>query len=48
MRPEIGLDYEIGYNVELRTAFRYNYVASGSDLPSLPYFAINVGFVWSN
>ena len=48
VRPEIGLDYEINYNVGLRASFRYNYVASGNELPSLPYFAINVGFIWSN
>ena len=48
VRPEIGLDYEVGYNVAIRGSFRYNYVASGSDLPSLPYFAFNIGFVWSN
>ena len=47
VRPEIGLDYEVNYNVGIRTSFRYNYIASGSDLPSLPNFAINVGFVWS-
>ncbi|MEJ2163480.1 MAG: outer membrane beta-barrel protein [Robiginitalea sp.] len=48
LRPEIGLDYEINYNVGLRASFRYNYVASGDELPSLPYFAINLGLVWSN
>ena len=47
VRPEIGLDYKINYDVGIRTAFRYNYVASGSDLPSLPSFAINVGLVWN-
>jgi hypothetical protein len=47
VRPEIGLDYEINYNMGIRTSFRYNYIASGSDLPSLPGFAINVGLVWS-
>lgn len=47
VRPEIGLDYEINYDVGIRTSFRYNYVASGSDLPSLPNFSINVGLVWS-
>ncbi|MFZ9003610.1 MAG: hypothetical protein EP302_05885 [Bacteroidetes bacterium] len=48
VRPEIGLDYEVSYNVGIRASFRYNYVASGDELPSLPYFAFNLGFVWSN
>lgn len=48
LRPEIGLDYEVNYNFGIRASFRYNYVASGDELPSLPYFAINVGLVWSN
>ncbi len=48
IRPEIGVDFEVGYNVGIRTSFRYNYVASGDKLPSLPYFAINVGVVWGN
>ena len=48
VRPEIGLDYEVGYNVGIRASFRYNYVASGDELPSLPYFAFNLGLVWSN
>jgi outer membrane protein W len=48
LRPEIGMDYEVNYNFGLRASVRYNYVASGDELPSLPYFAINVGLVWSN
>mgnify|MGYP001079615343 FL=1 len=48
VRPEIGLDYEVGYNFGIRASFRYNYVASGDELPSLPYFAFNLGFVWTN
>jgi len=48
VRPEIGLDYKVNYNMGIRTSFRYNYIASGSDLPSLPNFAINVGLVWGN
>ncbi|MCO5723245.1 outer membrane beta-barrel protein [Robiginitalea marina] len=48
LRPEIGLDYEVGYNVGIRASFRYNYVASGDELPSLPYYAFNIGLVWSN
>jgi outer membrane protein len=48
LRPEIGMDYEVNYNFGLRASFRYNYVASGDELPSLPYFAINVGLVWKN
>jgi hypothetical protein len=48
VRPELGLDYRIGYGVALRGALRYQYVASGSDLPSLSYFSANVGFVWGN
>jgi hypothetical protein len=42
------MDYEVNYNFGLRASVRYNYVASGDELPSLPYFAINVGLVWSN
>ena len=48
VRPEIGLDYQVNYGVGIRASFRYNYVASGNELPSLPYFAINVGLVWTN
>lgn len=48
LRPELGLDYQIGYRVGLRAAVRYQYVASGSDIPSLPFFSVNVGFVWTN
>lgn len=47
-RSEIGLDYEVGYNVELRASFRYQYAASGDELPSLPFFGVNLGLVWSN
>lgn len=47
-RSEIGLDYEVGYNVDLRASFRYQYVASGDELPSLPFFGVNLGLVWSN
>ena len=48
LRPELGLDYKIGYSVGLRAAVRYQYVASGSDVPSLPFFSVNVGLVWKN
>ena len=48
VRPEIGMDYEINYGVALRASVRYNYVASGNTLPSLPSFGVNGGFVWSN
>ena len=48
LRPELGLDYEFGYSVGLRAAVRYQYVASGSDVPSLPFFSVNVGLVWKN
>jgi outer membrane protein W len=49
LRPELGLDYEMGYQgVGLRAAVRYQYVASGSDVPSLPFFSVNVGLVWKN
>ena len=48
VRPEIGMDYEVNYNFGIRAAFTYNYVASGNELPSLPYFALKVGLVWDN
>ncbi|MGB5190223.1 acyloxyacyl hydrolase [Robiginitalea sp.] len=48
LRPEVGLDYEFSYGVGLRAAVRYQYVASGSDVPSLPFFSVNVGLVWKN
>ncbi|MGB5377477.1 outer membrane beta-barrel protein [Muriicola sp.] len=48
IRPEIGMDFEINYNVGVRAAFKYNYVASGNDLPSFSYFALNLGFVFGN
>lgn len=49
LRPELGMDYEMGYRgVGLRAAVRYQYVASGSDVPSLPFFSINLGIVWKN
>jgi opacity protein-like surface antigen len=48
VRPELGMDYEIGYNLAFRTALRYNYVASGDELPSLSYIALNLGLVWTN
>ncbi|MBS3738114.1 outer membrane beta-barrel protein [Mesohalobacter halotolerans] len=48
VRPEIGIDYELVYNLGLRASFKYNYVASGDELPSLPYFAFNIGLVWTN
>jgi outer membrane protein W len=47
LRPEIGMDYEIGYNIALRAALKYNYVASGDELPSLSYFGLNLGLVWT-
>lgn len=47
LRPEVGVDYKVGYNFSLRGAVKYHYVASGSDLPSLSYFALNFGLVWS-
>ena len=48
LRPELGLDYQFGYSVGLRAAVRYPYVASGSDVPSLPFFSVNLGLVWKN
>lgn len=49
IRPELGMDYEIGYQgVGIRAALRYQYVASGSSVPSLPLFSFNVGVVWKN
>jgi outer membrane protein W len=47
LRPEIGMDYEIGYNIAFRVALKYNYVASGDELPSLSYFGLNLGLVWT-
>ena len=48
VRPEVGIDYELVYNLGLRASFKYNYVASGDELPSLPYYAFNIGLVWTN
>ena len=49
LRPELGMDYQIGYQgVGIRAALRYQYVASGGDVPSLPFFSFNVGVVWKN
>lgn len=46
VRPEIGLDYEIYYGLELRGSVRYHYVADSGDLPNLSYLGITLGFVW--
>jgi len=48
VRPEIGVDFEIGYNLAIRSALKYNYAGSGNKLPSLSYATFNIGLVWTN
>ena len=46
LKPEIGLDYEVYYGLELRASLRYYYVAEAGDLPDLSYLGIGIGLVW--
>ena len=46
LKPEIGLDFEVYYGLELRTSLRYYYVNEAGDLPDLSYLGIGLGLVW--
>lgn len=46
IRPELGFDYGVGYNLSFRTALRYNIATESSDLPALSYLALTLGLVW--
>lgn len=48
VRPEIGIEYEVGYGWGIRGAFRYNYAAKSGDLEGLSHMALAIGVIWTN